>query len=192
VKLWTLMGMTIALVAAPALASPITDLMPRGKSSAMPADLSVVPVGEGVPGSSWSQGWHISGGPSFDFIAVRVADTTLQMPGLNTFSAAGWSEVFRNSAATISGASGPGTSDLSFVSRFEGDINDATALDLVIFAGTNLLFAGSFVWQPLNSEWTSGAVGWTPLRSDFAVIPLPSAGLTGLAGLLVVALRRRR
>lgn len=172
-------GAVIALAAGTALAGP-------------------VPQGSGVPGNSWTQIWTYAA-PA-DLIGARVIGSTFQNPGQDNFryntvpqTPIPWNEVNLLDGSTVSVAQGPTLLDNTWWDmHFSTDIAVAFTLEWAIFDGNNVLFMGAYRWTGSNWDYSAVQTTWNPTRQEL-LIPLPSAGLTGLAGLLVVGgLRRRR
>lgn len=138
----------------------------------------------------------------FDLVGlVIVSGDPLESPAMSNFSQAGWSETFSNDPffPTVAAGSGPATSGtVSFDVLFSGDLATAVwTLDAVLFDTSSDTSFGTtrFVYDASQGGLISaGDISLTYDRSFFeaAVIPLPSGGALGVAGLAAVAIRRRR
>lgn len=150
------------------------------------AHADLVPIGEPIPGNSWSHGMLIDGIGPFDLVAGHMTAGEFDLPGQSGFSEPGWTDTFNSAEFSI--AAGPSVESMSWFLGFEGDSADPLSLDLAFFNGQDIAFTFNMVWDGVG-PWIIQEGSWRPGRDTLPHMPAPSStllaglGLTALAGM---------
>ena len=156
-------------------------------------DYIMVPIGEPIPGGSWSYQWA-NFALEWDLIAIRMAtypDDQFESPGWSDITAPGWS-VLLDGPVVISMA-GPQQNNFTAKIHFAGNSSDPLVMDWAAFRDGQD-DATKYVRTTWNgSSWkgvTNSGQYWAPKRSE--VVPAPGAVLLGVLGLGLVGWMKRR
>jgi hypothetical protein len=163
------------------------------------------PIGEPVPGSSWTQRFQESGkyhdeyGP-VSFLAIKM-DTTedaFEAPTMANFTDSSWTLLYENDflAPTIASSEGPAVSTLQWDCKFTGNRDNPLIYKYVAYNGDSLRGGGTCSWNGSTWTCTEGPypLTWEPTRTE--VVPEPGTLAMLIVGGIVAGsatgIRRRR
>lgn len=145
---------------------------------------SFVPVGEGVEGDSWSQGFYETGVGLFDHFQMYMEspdqwETPVGVAGFTAGSS--WAQTYNDGTLLL--ADGPALTYLDLTLYFPGSMSQPFTFYFQAWNGDSLV-------ENAHVHWTGGAWeintwgGWTGQRTEASslVIPVPGALLLGLIG----------